>query len=286
MEDDGSFRKSTLLNTAVTANSGYSGYVMVDADVFFTRKLAEYVITNTADNRLVFPYGDTLYLDEVDTKRLVATGAPFGGDKDHGVTIRRQTGLCNSFTWNTFNAVSGFDEDFTGWGAEDDAFMFKFRRIGAEIRRNPDQSAVAFHMFHPKVNTDAYLESPNYRKNRVMCACIRRMTDEDFTAYLAHTVSMDDLVDKYKKLGRLEIQLVWEIVRGTTLHIDTTIYDIDRHGKMSIDKILTAVYDEDGPAGILEFIVGVLSNIPGLTPEMRGQMESWYERAQAECDAM
>lgn len=285
MEDTGSFRKSSLLNRAVFANPGYSGYVMVDADVYFTRKLADYVIANTADNRLVFPYGDTIYLDEVDTKRLVTTGTIFRGDKDHGVTLRRQTGLCNSFTWDTFNAVAGFDEEFTGWGAEDDTFMFKFRRIGAEILRNPDPTAAAFHMFHPKVNTDAYLESPNYRRNRVMCACVRRMSDEDFSDYLAKKVSMEELVDKYKKMGRLEIQLIWEIVRGTTLHIDTTIYDIDRSGKMDIDKILTAVYNEDGAAGIVEFVDDVLSHIPNMPPEITGRIAAWYGRTREECAA-
>lgn len=285
MEDTGSFRKSTLLNRAVTGNPGYSGYVMVDADVYFTRKLADYVIANTADNRLVFPYGDTLYLDEVDTKRLVATGTIFRGEKDHGVTLRRQTGLCNSFTRNTFDAVAGFDEDFTGWGAEDDTFMFKFRRIGAEILRNPDPTAPAIHMFHPKVNTDSYLESPNYRRNRVMCACVRRMSDEDFSDYLSKKATMEELVDKYKKMGRLEIQLIWEVVTGTTLHIDTTIYDIDRTGKMSMGKILTAVYEEDGYAGIIEFVDGVLGRIPGLPKEMQDEIASWYTRARAACAA-
>ena len=275
------FWKTRLMNLAVTGHPGYSGYIMLDADVYLTRPLAEYLMANIVDGRLVFPYGDTMYLDETDTRQLVETGAPFGGSKDHGVTIHRQTGLCCGFTWNTFNAVGKFDEAFDGWGAEDDTFMFKFRRIGAEILRNPCTGAVAYHMFHPKVNTEAYQKGKVYVRNRVMCACVRRMSDEDFASFIAGKVTMDEMVEKYRAMGRLEVELKWWYSPSVALDIDTTIYDIDRSVPMTMDLILSAVHSEDGDPGLIFFVDNILRKVPqdSLTEEMNKSIDDWYGRA-------
>ena len=279
MFDPGPFRKTALLNKAVRENPGYDIYVMVDADVFVTRKLAEYVLGNARDNRLVFPYGDTIYMDLPDTRKLISEGTLWPGEKNHGVIIRRQTGLCNAFTKATFDAVGGFDGEFSGWGAEDDAFMYKFHRIGAEILRNPDRSAIAYHMFHPVINTDAYLKGPDYMRNRVYCACIRRMGDEDFSDYLAGCVTLDDMVKKYSAMGRLDVSLEWYVNPTVYLHFDSTIYDIDRSGDMSMEKILDAILKEDGHEGIVSFTDSVLRKVPGMPGDMVETIDRYYEEA-------
>ena len=284
MDIPGDFKKSTLLNSAVRDNPGYKFYVMVDADLYMTEKLAASITEKSADGRLLYPFGDAIYMDELDTKRFLEKGTLWPGDKDHGVTIRRQTGLCMSFTANDFERVRGFDEDFTGWGAEDDAFMFKMKRSCVEISRNLDTDAVAFHMFHPKVNTDEYLKGANYRKNRIMCACMRRMNDGDFARYVSGETTMAELVEIYRAKGRLEVNLDWLVVPGTPplyadkviLHIDTTIYDIDRSGTMSMSKILSEVEKEDGPEGVIDFVDKVLSKITDLPEDIKREVEWWY----------
>jgi len=279
MFDPGPFRKTALLNRAVRDNPGYDIYVMVDADVFVTRPLAEYVLENAGDNRLVFPYGDTVYMDMLDTRKFLSEGTLWPGEKNHGVIIRRQTGLCNAFTRATFDAVGGFDEAFSGWGAEDDAFMFKFRRIGAEIIRNPDRTAVAYHMFHPVINTETYTRGPEYMRNRVYCACIRRMDGEDFSRYLAGTVTLDEMVKKYRAMGRLEVTVEWYVNKSTFLHFDSTIYDIDRSGGLCMDKIFEAIRREDGNEGIVDFTENVLRKVSGMPPDIMADIERWYGEA-------
>jgi hypothetical protein len=147
-------------------------------------------------------------------------------------------------------------------------------------------------MFHPKVNTVAYTSDVLYKKNRVLCACVRRMSDEDFAGYLAGTVEMNDLVDKYRKMGRLEIALDWLVVKqdipagimkDVVLHMDTTIYDIDRTGEMSIDKIMKEVVKEDGWGGVIEFVEGVLGKIPDLPANIKADVDRWYARAKEQC---
>ena len=289
---DGLFHKPVLLNTAVQTHPGHKIYMMVDADVYLERNLVDYVLAEGGDGKLVYPYGDVIYMDEMDTRRMADRHEMWFGEKDHGVTIRRQTGLTMAFTYGDFMKVRGFDREFAGWGAEDDAFMFKFLRSGMKVLRNPDQFAVAYHMFHPKVNTTEYTSDVLYKKNRILCACVRRMNDEDFAGYLAGTVEMNDLVDKYRKMGRLEIALDWLIVKqdiqagimkDVTLHMDTTIYDIDRTGEMSIDKIMNEVVKEDGWGGVIEFVEGVLDKIPDLPANIKDEVGGWYARAKEQC---
>ena len=281
---DGLFHKPVLLNAAVQAHPGRRIYMMVDADVYLERNLAEYAMAECCEGKLVFPYGDAIYMDELDTRCKVAGNELWGGEKDHGVTIRRQTGLTVAFTYDDFKAVRGFDVEFAGWGAEDDAFMFKFLRTGREVMRNTDKSAIAYHMFHPKVNTPEYAGGVTYRKNRVYCACIRRMQDGDFARYLEGEKTLDGLVAKYRALGRLETSLDWKVSATKTLHMDTTIYDIDRGGEMSIDRIMEAVEHEDGPEGIIWYVENVLNTIGDIPGDIRADVDRWYAKARKECD--
>jgi len=289
---DGLFHKPVLLNAAVKTHPDRRLYVMVDADLYFTRDLAEYAMSEGGEGKLVFPYGDALYLDELDTRRYIEYGTIWPGEKDHGVTIRRQTGLAVAFTYGDFGQVRGFDEDFAAWGAEDDAFMYKFVRLGKRVLRNPDRSAVAYHMFHPKVNTPRYVGEATYRRNRVLCACIRRMSDVDFAGYLAGKSTLDSLARKYREMGRLEISLDWAVARkdpaagipeDIVFHMDTTIYDIDRGGEMSIDRIMEAVVKEDGMEGVVWFAEHVFFKVAGLPAGVRADVERWYGRAKAAC---
>lgn len=279
LRQDGPFHKTRLMDMAVRGNPGYDGYVMVDADLYMTEEVAEYIVKNVGDAGLVFPFGDTVYMDEVDTVRMSEQGDLWPGEKDHGVLIHRQTGLCVAFTRAGFDAVGGFDEAFTGWGAEDDAFMFKFRRMGMEVRRNPDRGAVAYHMFHRKVNDRDYLEGPDYRRNRVYCACIRRMSPEDFGKYLSGESTLDSLVEKYTAMGRLEVELRWQVTPMNTLKIDTTLYDIDRCGPMTIGKILDEVEREDGPEGIVWFVDTIFRKLQGIPEGMMAEVEARYGEA-------
>ena len=285
VEAEGAFRKTALMNRAVLGNPGYRAYVMVDADLYMTREIAGYATENAGNGRLVFPYGSTAYLDEPDTRRLVETGSPWPGEKDPGTPIWRQTGLCVAFTRDGFDRVGGFDACFSGWGAEDDAFVYKFRRAGMGVLRNPDGDAVAYHMFHPKANSAEYLSGKDYLRNRVYCACIRRMSDEDFSRYLAGEAALDSLVGKYSALGRLETSLDWRISPTKTLHVDTTIYDIDRGGGMTVGKVLGEVRREDGDAGVVQFCDAVLYGIPDLPRGTREEIDRIYAESAARLEA-
>lgn len=272
------FCKTKLLNKAVLSNEGYKAYVMGDADALPDEGCIDFIRKNWDAASLVFPFSETIYMKELDTRRFI-TGQPLTpGIKDHGVHVARQTGLCNVFTWDTFKAVGGYDEDFCKWGAEDDAFLVKCARRVGKILRNKGEGTV-YHMFHPVVNTPDYIKSDDYVENRKRCACIRRMSDDDMTDYIAKRVSLSELIKKYERLNRLEVKLNWRCTKNSILSIDTTIYDINREGTMTFTRILDEVLKEDGPDYVVRFIDGILLPIPDLTTEQIEEIHSYRNKA-------
>ena len=87
---------------------------------------------------------------------------------------------------STWERVNGFDEEFYEWGAEDDAFTYKIKRLVGVLKRTEGH---VYHLFHPQVNTEAYQKSSVYTTNRKLCACIRRMTADDLETYIAGKVT-------------------------------------------------------------------------------------------------
>lgn len=283
---EGGFRKTALLNAAIESEADAETIVMVDGDVFLDEKVVGYIKNHWGDGSLVFPYSEATYLKETDTRHIIDGKPLLPGPKDHGVTIDRQTGLCNVFTRDTWKRVGKYDEEFVNWGAEDDAFLTKCRRLVGPIHRNREPGCVAYHLFHPIVNTEEYLRSsPLYRANRVRQACIRRMSDEDLNRYVNGIVTLSELVDKYNDMGRLQISLDWQCTELASLHMDTTIYDVDRNGPMSFTKVMAAIEAEDQAAYCVEFIDDVLLKLPDLSAdqleEINGLRKKYEELANA-----
>ena len=281
--DDERFHKPLLLNNAIQKyGDGFDYIVMADADALLDDGAFEYLDEHCGDSPLVFPYSNVLYLDETDTRRVLR-GEPYRkGVKDHGVVITRQTGLCNVFTMDTYRKIGGFDNDFAGWGAEDDAFMIKVRRICGEISRNFTNYGTVLHLFHPKVNTTEYIKGNEYVENRKRAACIRRMSDSDLGNYVTGKITLAELVSKYAKMGRLEVELKWHCTPTSYLCIDTTIYDLPTEG-VTFTKILDEVRSEDSSEYVVQFIDGILYKLTGLTDEQKAEIDGYRARMVAEC---
>jgi hypothetical protein len=92
---------------------------------------------------------------------------------------------------------------------------------------------------------------------------------------------MEEMVEKYRAMGRLEVELKWWYSPSVALDIDTTIYDIDRSVPMTMDLILSAVHSEDGDQGLIFFVDNILRKVPqdSLTEEMNKSIDDWYGRA-------
>lgn len=273
VELDEVFHKTILLNHAVRENPGYKAYVMGDADAYLDMYAIDYIRKHWNEGVLVYPFSNVLYLSETDTRRVLRGEPLTPGPKNHGVQIGRQTGLCNIFTQEIFDKVGGFDESFSAWGAEDDAFLVKCNRLVGIVKRNIEPNGSVLHLYHPVVNTPDYINSDVYLANRKRCACVRRMSDEDLASYVSGAVTMDEMVKKYDSLGRLQVKLNWKCTNAAYLTIDTTIYDLDYSTEMSFSKIIAEVKKEDGPEYAVHFIDSILKPIPDLSEEQLKELD-------------
>lgn len=74
--------------------------------------------------------------------------------------------------------VGGFDERFDAWGHEDDVFYYLVRRVVGPFRVKRIH-ALAYHLYHPPLNTEEYVKGPKYRelafiKSRVLGQIFRK----------------------------------------------------------------------------------------------------------------
>lgn len=282
VEDGTRFHKTKLLNTAVE-NAPGNYIVMVDADTYLDEVAAKSIYDSVErlkteiplKTALVYPFDSVDYLTEGQTRDLLA-GKPVNSKFcTHGVHIQRQTGLCNIFEKASWQAVRMFDEDFYEWGAEDDSFAYKLKRKIGKIDRVPGH---VYHLFHPKVDDDKYVKSPVYLNNRKMCACIRRMSTEDFEKYVDGRVSLLDMVEKYDKMRRLSVRLAWPCTPKTVLTIDSTIYDMGPEDELNITKLLETVMAEDGPEYMPFFVKEIFGPIQDLSDAQKEEIRLFMER--------
>lgn len=284
--DDGQrFHKTKLLNEAIRDASG-EVIMMVDADAYVDEALAKSIkdgekLLLDGCAGIVYPFDSVDYLTDGQTRRLLAGEKINSAFCEHGAAIHRQTGLCNMYRKSAWSSVRGFDEEFYEWGAEDDAFAYKIRRLVGPISR---LAGHIYHLFHQQVNTEEYQKSSVYKFNRKLCACIRRMSDDDFWDYEHGNVSLASLAEKYDRSGRLDIRLNWQCTPKTVLSIDTTIYDIDRTGEMSITKLLSAVLAEDGLDYLKVFVDEIFGSVTDLSDEQRAEIDSFIEHAKRTVD--
>jgi len=272
------FHKTRLLNEAVKASSA-DVVVMVDADSYLSDEAAKSVedgVDGVLSGKygILYPYGSVDYLTEAQTRVLLSGDTVNSKFCDHGVIMSRQTGLCNMFTKATWEKVTGFDEFFKSWGAEDDAFMFKIRRLVGPVGRTAGN---IYHLFHPHVDTDAYRKGYTYMMNRKACALVRRMSDSDMSDYISGKASFDSLMDKYEKMHRLDCELHWLCTKSDILSIDTTIYDFPKGVPMSFGLLFDTMLAEDGPEYTLEFIESTRVHLKALTDEQNAELDSIVE---------
>ena len=266
------FHKTKLLNYAINKIDS-DVYIMGDADAYVDSNCIYSIKNDINKGSLIYPFSSVNYLSEYDTRNMLFNNKI--SYSNHGIIITRQTGLVNAFTKKTYEIVGGFDECFTEWGAEDDAFLIKCRRLISPIYRNIRPNSVVYHLFHPKINTQTYLSQMIYKNNRKYCACIKRMSIDDLTDYVNKKNDMNYYINKYETMGKLNTEFKWECTPKGGLTIDTTIYDIDDTTNMSFTKLLNIINEEDGKEYAINFIKNIIFKIPNLTDEQVKELNLW-----------
>lgn len=274
--DDTKFHKTELLNYAVKSHPEYTHYVMIDADSWIDAGVVDNLHAHCDDAPLVFPYEICVYLTEAQTRRKCrheAVDIPLRYNSN--IPITRQTGLINCFSKETYEQVGGFDEEFVGWGAEDDAFVFKIRRVTGKRELRCKGGAV-LHLWHKKANDRSYLEGLQYKKNRAYCSLMRRMTDNEFKKYLNKELTLDAIYKDFAERGGIEGDAVLKVGPKVRLNVNTSIYYVQSLTP-TMTEFLTEVLAEDGPDYVKNFVNAFVQKEQSY-PEVIKEVERFYEK--------
>lgn len=269
-----SFAKCSLLNAAVRKIRPGT-VVMGDADAFPGRGCAESIMSEIPERGLLFPFSSTNYMGEHDSDR-VSHGLDPETPVRSGLIITRQTGLCVAMTMGTFCACGGWDDEFSGWGAEDDALVRKCRRLFTRETRTTLPDTGMLHMYHPVIGTDSYkLASRVYRRNRMLCECIMKMDDSDFLDYIAGKATLSGMLDKYSAQGKIKLKVNYAYTKLSNISMDASIYDfgrVDDIQSLRLVDILRILQSEDGNGFAMSVINSIEEKVPDMSPEQKREI--------------
>ena len=245
--DSKGFNKCKAINSAV-CRAKNDIIVMCDNDCTAPRaailKAVEYVSEHPLT--LVYPFDSIKKLSEMPSRYLSATEYSEEGflnfSKNENSAnlpvfpVKHYTGGINVFSKKLFDLVGGFDEDFCGWGGEDDAFMNKCRRLADKPVRVTD--SVLVHMYHgSETASRSYCDSA---ENKKFVHVLRNCTKEELAEYASGKISLKELKSKYESDHSFKYR---KLIRrdGTPCMIDVTVYDLpEGHGD---DYTSEEIYD-------------------------------------------
>ena len=141
---DGPFNRSAAINDA--AGCDWDTAVITDADTYVPQwQLEQAVATATASGKLVAAFDHVVELTRTVTERHLNGSANLiyaGNVRSAPLTIQSSVLAINRTLWDR---VGGFDEQFVGWSAEDNAFWRACTLHAGEPLR---VEGPAYHLWH------------------------------------------------------------------------------------------------------------------------------------------
>lgn len=247
---DDIFRRSVLINIGVNKSDRKENNIMVvDNDCILPSEITQFVDQYMFGFDYFVPFNHINFLNEAHTRQLIREGEFKQYKIKSPMHVNRYNGGCILFTREIFDKVGGFNEELIGWGKEDDVFLTKCKRVGANIGRIKEEVTL-LHLFHLPTSTKKYIESEQYIRNCKMLALFKRMTDDEFNEYLIRYYQSDyinKLFDSYDSNGKLDIHC--RVYCGTGyIRFDTSAYTIlpDENGNVGLEELFKVAYEEDG----------------------------------------
>jgi len=173
---DNGFSRSKCLNIGVK-NSNSKYLILADNDLYLTRQFLQSVYTKFNDNSLIIPYNKPVIIFNnkqteqlIKLKKLPINGIPLKFLSYGGIQL---------ISRNLYYKIGGYDEQFVGWGHEDDAFLYKANKlIGVEYLEN-----TIYHLYHeygiPTLTTNERITLLNK---------LKEMTDVELLKYIENNI--------------------------------------------------------------------------------------------------
>lgn len=90
---------------------------------------------------------------------------------------KESTGLIHIFRTDIFKMLGGYNEEFIGWGYEDDEVVYRFKNLGHP--RLLLDGFNAFHLDHPR-----HYENSHQSANLLKARMVKQLTPEDLKEYI------------------------------------------------------------------------------------------------------
>lgn len=174
-EHNGSYNKSKALNYgAIKANTKY--LIFNDCDIVMEEYTYNFCLKYLKEFEMVSPYSMCFDLSIPETDKFYLTPivkVPLGRKPREGSFNPEYTNIsggCMMIRRDSFWSIGGWDEEFSGWGGEDDAFNHKIKKcLKYKVFNN-----ICLHLWHEKNKTNHEIH-----KNDVLVKKYREMKKEE-----------------------------------------------------------------------------------------------------------
>jgi N-terminal domain of galactosyltransferase len=201
----GAFNKSRAINSAV-ASTSTPILVLADADTLVRPGVIAACVKRVGSEDAssgidgIRPFGFLAQCDQemsqkiIDTGELPATQSDEDTLEESGRRDHEYIPVCGGIVVvrrSAFETAGGMDENFSGWGGEDDALSVALDRSGAVMRILTHETA--FHLWHPRENRYAH---SGYPTNSQRAQWWRTASESEFDA--ARVAGQQQLLNRAK----------------------------------------------------------------------------------------
>jgi len=237
-EDEG-FRKSTILNKAIKEASG-NYIIQVDGDCILHKNFVEDHITNIEK-------GTYLFGSRVNIKKEAAFSIlenEIIGFKSKDKSIRNKTraiyspflskaftkndtlsekyrGCNTSFFKSDFEAINGYNENFTGWGREDSELALRLHNFGLKGKRLR-YCGIVYHIYHKELSRKQLQVNDSIEKATILEK--KTWTENGYNKHI-----------KYKEYTKKDVCIVIPIYKSDLTEIE----------KISLEQCIKILSDYD-----------------------------------------
>lgn len=164
--EEGLFNRSAAINRAARAAGDWDAAVIIDADTICDPQRVRGALGDaTITGRMALPFDVRKDLDRDGTKKVMAGYAASWERFVHRV-YRDMVSSVVIVPRALWDAVGGFDENFVGWGFEDNAFAVACETFGGPLIRVPGE---LWHLWHPTA-PEGKRGTPTNTRNRARAA--------------------------------------------------------------------------------------------------------------------
>ena len=240
--DNEYFLNTRLLNRGIK-ESGQEAFCVVDSDAVLSKEAIDYLYSIDIEKfNMVFPYTEARLMNEGQTRLWIKERKmPVEIDQSIQKSHICYTGFFMAMSRRNYNAIGGYDEEYIGWGGEDDAVVVKTKRIN-DVSRMPIQSVV-LHMYHPRKDTPEYTNSTRYEMNELFTHALKTMTFDELTTYCSGKSDLKSMVEQ-KGITRDSLSATITLKNGATTKIPIRgVYPLpNKNGEFDIPTMFKGLY--------------------------------------------